>query len=559
MLVARKLSKSYKILMHTPDLFHNIIDVPYIRQLPTFLYIQICFVRHSRARECANAQFVYRILPRIVLPEIFGIFCDLAALSTCDTMANVSLDSSIFFTPLVAADRKLTNRHLLARNGDSSDDVVLVSSNNESDYGDLDDDLSDIYFPPSKELCQPARRDNVEPGNVAGAADTSINATSGDDGNTKELLVTDGADPDDRSAPSQQQQTRGLERSPAPPSAPALPQPSSSPGVMQVEEDQPVPIAGAACKAGQASDPEGTTRSKTAEEISCTIPPGVETQHLPSPGCLTAPSPPRPEDSTHRKSTPHRNSPKSGWRNAALRYGVCRFSDTASVDSSNKDEAETVQKSENHDNPRRHLRRRRRDGMYHPPEGNKREQDEEDDDTRRQPRKRRKMSSPSRTALQTGRTRLDGRFSRTAAPSHHDKSEYQHQAGNPPAGTASTVLCSLKFPAIKKGVVQAPMAKYEEWPLGNAVPKRTTVNDLAAFQLQFTWDSCVNHGHEKLPVKRRPCTKRSTATRVTFTPDEDDLLINPKSQGLPWRKIYMRYRNLPTAKPVHRDSADTIL
>ncbi|RYP70704.1 hypothetical protein DL771_005308 [Monosporascus sp. 5C6A] len=101
------------------------------------------------------------------------------------------------------------------------DDVGLISNNNESDYGDLDDDLSDIYFPPMEELCRPARRDNVESGNVDGAVDNSINATSGDDGNTKELLVTDGADPDDRSASSQQQQTRGLERSPAPPSVPS--------------------------------------------------------------------------------------------------------------------------------------------------------------------------------------------------------------------------------------------------------------------------------------------------------------------------------------------------
>ncbi|KAB5515648.1 hypothetical protein GE09DRAFT_1195942 [Coniochaeta sp. 2T2.1] len=40
-----------------------------------------------------------------------------------------------------------------------------------------------------------------------------------------------------------------------------------------------------------------------------------------------------------------------------------------------------------------------------------------------------------------------------------------------------------------------------------------------------------------LPVKRRPTTKRGASTRARFTPEEGDLLVEPKKQGLPWQDV----------------------
>lgn len=42
---------------------------------------------------------------------------------------------------------------------------------------------------------------------------------------------------------------------------------------------------------------------------------------------------------------------------------------------------------------------------------------------------------------------------------------------------------------------EATVAKFEEWPLGNAVLKRVTMDGApATFVVQFTWDLCANYG-----------------------------------------------------------------
>ncbi|KAK4148590.1 hypothetical protein C8A00DRAFT_19606 [Chaetomidium leptoderma] len=44
---------------------------------------------------------------------------------------------------------------------------------------------------------------------------------------------------------------------------------------------------------------------------------------------------------------------------------------------------------------------------------------------------------------------------------------------------------------------EAPVAKFEEWPLGNAVLKRVIMGDAPpTFVVQFTWDPYANHGLE---------------------------------------------------------------
>jgi hypothetical protein len=49
------------------------------------------------------------------------------------------------------------------------------------------------------------------------------------------------------------------------------------------------------------------------------------------------------------------------------------------------------------------------------------------------------------------------------------------------------------------------MAKFEEWPLEDVVLKRVMANGLAAFQLQFAWDTCANHRHEDRAFGSRQC------------------------------------------------------
>lgn len=43
-------------------------------------------------------------------------------------------------------------------------------------------------------------------------------------------------------------------------------------------------------------------------------------------------------------------------------------------------------------------------------------------------------------------------------------------------------------------IAEAPVAEFGEWPLENAVLKRIIVDNQATFQIQFTWDCCMNDG-----------------------------------------------------------------
>ncbi|KAK3933813.1 hypothetical protein QBC46DRAFT_454591 [Diplogelasinospora grovesii] len=497
-------------------------------------------------------------------------------------MANVSLDNQIFFTlpprnrnPSVSsfggpkAPEQDTHDPRRGTAGASRDDAVLISSDDESDYGELDDGQSDTSFPPIEELL-PARRKDVESGSVADA-DKSFNATSGAGGDSDaiEPSITEEADPDDEIASSQQQQARGLRRSPAPPSIQALPRPSSaSPGPLQAEQEQPIPAGSASCEAGQISAPENTTCGKPAEEISRASPPGVEAQHMPSPGCLSRSSLPRPGEATDRESTPRCDSgdgdsdsddearlrlaePKSG-RRTVFRHGVRRSLRNSRVGPNHKDEA--VRQSDGQDSPRRHLGRRRRNNMedediYHPLEASEREQDEEDNDDIRPPKpKRRKVSSPTRSTLRTSigrRTRSDGATSRsrqiqTSVPGR--KRSGRRSIPSPPSSQVSHD---------KEEAAEAVFAKFEERPIENGSLKSFTVNGVTTFQLQWSVGPCTKHRHRdhatgsqqyKPPAKKSLSTKRGAATRIAFTPEEDDLLIELNSQELPWKKIHMQFR-----------------
>jgi hypothetical protein len=61
---------------------------------------------------------------------------------------------------------------------------------------------------------------------------------------------------------------------------------------------------------------------------------------------------------------------------------------------------------------------------------------------------------------------------------------------------------------------QAPTAKVEEWPLGQAVLKRTVINGSATFQIQFTWEPCMNEQAGASTVSHRAGPPRSRAPRA---------------------------------------------
>lgn len=131
-------------------------------------------------------------------------------------MANTSLDSQTFFSLPSAAGGKPTSYSRLPRNGGlpiaplgSTDipqrdthgnrrrfsrlprvDVVLISSDSASDYGDLDDGQSDTSFPPVDELLPLAKS-----GTVTDAGER-FNPASGSDGGAKEPSATGIANPD---------------------------------------------------------------------------------------------------------------------------------------------------------------------------------------------------------------------------------------------------------------------------------------------------------------------------------------------------------------------------
>ncbi|KAB5513491.1 hypothetical protein GE09DRAFT_629412 [Coniochaeta sp. 2T2.1] len=183
----------------------------------------------------------------------------------------------------------------------------------------------------------------------------------------------------------------------------------------------------------------------------------------------------------------------------------------------------------------------------HPSRASERDLEEEDDDICPPQRKRLKTSTPAQPTLGTStgrRTRSSGGTSgsqqvQTSAPGR--KRSGRRSIPSPPSSQCSTD---------EQVSVQVPMAKFEEWPLEDVVLKRVTANGMATFQLQFAWDSCANHTRKdpttgrlqyQSPVKRRPSTKRGVSTRARFTPEEDDLLVELKNQGLPWQDIHKRF------------------
>ena len=108
------------------------------------------------------------------------------------------------------------------------------------------------------------------------------------------------------------------------------------------------------------------------------------------------------------------------------------------------------------------------------------------DDVRPRLRKRRRVNVSNSSTGRTGAQRQTHQFGadrsqRTGSPSRHLKRRNRPSIPSPP---------SPQGPASEEETAKAHAAKFEEWPLGNAVFKRVALDGITTFQLQFTWDPC---------------------------------------------------------------------
>ena len=161
----------------------------------------------------------------------------------------------------------------------------------------------------------------------------------------------------------------------------------------------------------------------------------------------------------------------------------------------------------------------RRDGTEH----------SEDDAIWSLRRKRRRVSAATCTAGGTAPQQQichdgDSRSRDAQRSSQHPKRRHRRRSCNRLSSQGSTSDRESETD-------EAPVAKFEEWPLGNAVLKRVTMGGAPpTFVVQFTWDPCANHGQGTMeraieaPVPQpRDTTRRNTrdGVRATHIPDGD--------------------------------------
>jgi hypothetical protein len=80
--------------------------------------------------------------------------------------------------------------------------------------------------------------------------------------------------------------------------------------------------------------------------------------------------------------------------------------------------------------------------------------------------------------------------------------------------------------------------------------KYVTVSGMTAFQLQWSVGPCTKHEYRDRAARNRQCKSpvkgnlpaKRGVMRLIFTPNEDDLLIRLKNQGLSWEEIHRQYK-----------------
>ncbi|KAI9147393.1 hypothetical protein HJFPF1_12413 [Paramyrothecium foliicola] len=171
---------------------------------------------------------------------------------------------------------------------------------------------------------------------------------------------------------------------------------------------------------------------------------------------------------------------------------------------------------------------------------NETETDEDDGSINKQPsetsRRRKAMRSPSSTVPRRSTRKkmqsTSGNFSRQSSLA---------------AGRYGMPSPPHTYTSDDESHIETPTAKFEEWPLGQAVLKRITIDGSVTFQLQFTWEPCDKNqrnapgGSHKNPLPRTKSVAKQSVSTKSYSAEEDSLLIALKDQGLSWNDIQVEH------------------
>ncbi|EGY23848.1 uncharacterized protein VDAG_05286 [Verticillium dahliae VdLs.17] len=156
--------------------------------------------------------------------------------------------------------------------------------------------------------------------------------------------------------------------------------------------------------------------------------------------------------------------------------------------------------------------------------------------------KRRKFSSPQvaaaqRRTLRQSSTRLSAAGANTCATE------------NARTRDIATPSSSSHQSSDRDSIADRSIARFEEWPLQDVALKRVTVNGVATFQLQFSWDRRADHRRDhriaetrdpSCSARKRHKKKHASSSGRPFTKDEDRCLMRLKEEDerLSWTKIH---------------------
>ncbi|KAI1379273.1 hypothetical protein F4677DRAFT_363085 [Hypoxylon crocopeplum] len=438
-------------------------------------------------------------------------------------------------------------------------DAIQISSDSDSDYGDYDGSKSDTLLPLGA-LFPRAVCEDTESGSPAGPDQSPDDRLRAGGGVPVETAATEKTDSVGEISSTQQQQLGTIQCSPISSSSPALPRPlSTCLGLPQAEQNRPL----------FANSIEDTTYDKMAKETACPSTPGTGAQHPPSPYHLSNSSLPLQDGVTLRECTPQHDPAgeddssngaqpsfaklKPGRKRNVAYHGVRR---SARISRANPNDEDGYMEQ---DSNRRHRGRTfhtnmEDEGTYHPDISEGEQGNESEYDIWPPQHKRLRINSPAQPA----RIKATGRRMRP-----YGVSSQPRQAQEPACGRKYSGNRSIPSPPSSHGhsdeeTTEAHAAKFKEWPLEDAVLKRVTVNGLATFQLQFTWDTCANHSRGvratgsplyNPPAKKGLPARLGPGTRNSFTLEEDNLIVKLKSQELHWKEIYRQFgKTLPGRK-----------
>ncbi|RYP15610.1 hypothetical protein DL765_005589 [Monosporascus sp. GIB2] len=454
--------------------------------------------------------------------------------------------------------------------GTSLADAILISGESDSDF---DDGRSDNTFSPPEELLATPHNE-VQSNCVAGTEDMDISATpsASGDSDAKEHSITGGADSDDESV-STQQQSCDMECSLAPSSA--------SPRAQYAEQVQPAPASGRSLPYATISRERGLGRPRHPSLSAI-----FQSRHAKSSmggdgnsylssarnmsreGTVWSDE----DDESELATAEPTLQPADGqgqmdfWRDVS---GHCNFTfeedyrhnhppvpdDRGEQDADcsvvppqvQESRASTPRLPDDESNndlelanepftqpstsqsrviPPRNVGRRRHcdtdDGEGYRPIVGSDTEDNQGDDVQPRRRKRRRISTSTPTIRGTvtkRQERLHCTSSQSRQAQRPSPKRWRHQRSNPSPPSSQRLTSGTE-------AVHTAAAKFEEWPLEDAVLKRVILEGVPTFQLQFSWGACTNVTHGDRATGHAtvsdfsPGGRKSTKRGVAFTPGE---------------------------------------